>query len=790
MYTIKSFFLKYMLITLLFVVTVLLAIQYYFSHTMVLELTQKRFSHLAKQTSIVIDERNRQAEDIVSILGHTPAIRQIDSNRTIQDLLRLFIDPIQKNNTIYAIYVGYPSGEYFEVVNINHSKAVAEMFKAPPGARWDIEHIVYREGKGYRSAQYYDADLKRISQVNEETEYDPRKRPWYRQALHQKGVVSTAPYLYFRLKKMGITYSMSVEGQAVIALDITLEGLNSLLKELKGSSDIEIYMVENGQLIASSEEHNRTVLSEDIATIFQTKPRHIVSYEKEGEAYLSMAIPAKVNGNARTWLVFRAKKIEMMKPYLNIIYSELAATLLLILLLVPMVRHLAARFVRPVSQLLQENEWVKNREFDRIQRVESGIVELNQLSDSLVDMAQSIQAYEKKQEELLDGLIRLVASTIDAKSPYTGEHCKKVPILAKMLIEEADKSQEGSLKNFSISSKEMMKGIEWSACLHDCGKLVIPDYVIDKATKLETVYNRIHEVRTRFEVLLRDAKITYLEALLRGDDPQKAAEELEAVQSRLQRDLTFIARINLGHEPMSDADYARLEKIAAIQWTRHFSKFLGISREERALLGEEGELPVAEHLILEGEEYKIERDARDFEFFKQEQVKMEIPPLLYNRGELYNLRIKQGTITKEERFKIQEHAIHTLKILKELPWTKSLKQVVEDAANHHEYIDGTGYPRALDKSQLSIPARVMAIADIFEALTASNRPYKKYKTLSQALAIMTEMVKANKLDAELYRVFIKSGIYLQYAEKYLKPKQIDLENIDAAAIIAEIKGVL
>jgi len=460
------------------------------------------------------------------------------------------------------------------------------------------------------------------------------------------------------------------------------------------------------------------------------------------------------------------------------------------LLLIPLIRRLSRGFVEPIEMLMAENDKVKKREFDKVMPIASRIDELNLFSDSLVGMAKSIKEHEANQEKLLDAFIHLIANMIDTKSPYTGEHCKRVPVLTHMILDEINGSDIEAFKEFSIKDKEILKGIEWSSWLHDCGKLLIPNAVIDKATKLETVYNRIHEIRVRFEVLLRDAQIKYLESILDGESYQKATELFEATKAQLQSDFEFIAKINVGDRKLSEADYERLIRISNITLERNFSKRIGISWQERELMGtEEESLPVQENLLVDAKEHMIPRSQSDFLLYEKENVKMQIPKLLYNKGELYNLCISSGTITKEEQFKIQEHAIHTLKILKELPWSDKLKDIVEDAANHHEHLDGSGYPRALKEDELSVPARIMAIADIFEALTATNRPYKESNTLSQAITIMTEMVKAKNIDREIFKLFIEKKIYLKYAKTYLKASQIDLEKINEDAILQELKSL-
>ena len=156
---------------------------------------------------------------------------------------------------------------------------------------------------------------------------------------------------------------------------------------------------------------------------------------------------------------------------------------------------------------------------------------------------------------------------------------------------------------------------------------------------------------------------------------------------------------------------------------------------------------------------------------------MDVPELLYDRGELHNLTISRGTLTAEERYKINEHMVQTIIMLSRLPFPKHLHAVPEIAGGHHEKMDGTGYPKRLTRQQMSPLARMMAIADIFEALTAADRPYKDGKTLSQALAIMAKMRNEQHIDAELFDLFLRAGVYRDYAERYLRPEQIDAVDI-------------
>jgi len=789
----KRLFTEYSLMMLGAVILAVLVTQYFFSYQMVLEFAKKHFAHLAKQSSLLIDEKDTQAREIVSILGNTSEVNsKAGFDAQEKNLLKLFATPMIHNNRIFSLYIGYPDRTYLEVVNVRHSPAVTKMFNAPPGARWIVVKVLRKipdQEIATRISHFYDENFTYLSDLKETTRYDPLKRPWYIDAMKHGGVVRSKAYRFYRLKKMGITYSMPLkDGQSVLAMDLTLEGLSQFLKELKSNTHTEIYMIEGDKVIASTEGID-TPVDAEIMRLISEKANQIHLYQKEGKEYLSMAIATSAPDTRPIYLAFKVEKAQMMKPYLRTIFAELLVTLAVVLLLLPLVRYLAGRFSHSIDLIMEENEKVKNRVFEKVTSIRSNIQELNQLSDSLVEMAQSIKEHEQKQEELLEAFIHLIADIIDAKSPYTGEHCRRVPLLTNRMIKEANYSNKGSLKEFQISDKETLKGIEWSAWLHDCGKLVVPDYVIDKATKLETVYNRIHEIRTRFEVLLRDARIEALESIIHGGSPEEEMERYRKKKEKLLDDFTFVASMNLGDRKVTEEDIQRLKELSEIRWERNFPKTIGISWQERELMDADADsnLPVREQLIADGPEYQIPRKPSDFKLYQEEEVTMHIPTLLYNRGELYNLCIRQGTITEEEKFKIQEHAIHTLRILKELPWSDKLRPIVEDAANHHEHLDGTGYPRSLDEKQLSIPARIMVIADIFEALTSADRPYKRSKTLSQALEIMVAMVQSQKIDAELFALFIESEIYLEFAHNHLQPHQIDLEKIDKEQILKEIR---
>lgn len=386
------------------------------------------------------------------------------------------------------------------------------------------------------------------------------------------------------------------------------------------------------------------------------------------------------------------------------------------------------------------------------------------------------------QERLMDSMIQLIAGAIDAKSPYTGGHCARVPELAIMLAEHACKVDDGPLGEFRFETDEQWREFRIGAWLHDSGKVVTPEHVVDKATKLEAIYNRIHEIRMRFEVLLRDARIDQLEAIAAGMAPQAAQDAFENRKTQLLDDFTFVAQSNVGGEFMEPEAIKRLEEIAKTTWLRHFDDRLGLSHGElKRHNGATTELPATEHLLDNKPDHVIVREAAVNKIYNDLGFKLQTPKNLYNHGEVYNLSVSRGTLTQEERFKINEHIMQTIAMLERLPFPKHLARVPEYAGTHHERLDGTGYPRKLTKDELSVPSRIMAIADIFEALTASDRPYKTPKTLSEAIKILSFFKKDGHIDPDLYDLFLTSGTYRTYAERFLHPEQID--EVDVAAYV-------
>ncbi|MFM4964952.1 HD domain-containing phosphohydrolase [Aeromonas bivalvium] len=387
-----------------------------------------------------------------------------------------------------------------------------------------------------------------------------------------------------------------------------------------------------------------------------------------------------------------------------------------------------------------------------------------------------------EQKRLLAAFIELIAGAIDAKSPYTGGHCQRVPELTRLLAEAASAERQGPFASFNPSEQEW-EAIHIASWLHDCGKVTTPEFVVDKATKLETLYDRIHEVRTRFEVLKRDAHIAALSEQLTEAQQSAARTAVLPRWAELDAEFAFVAECNQGGEWMAPERLEQLQRIASRSWWRTLDNRLGLGTEELGRYqGAPAALPCRESLLSDRPEHRIPRS-------QDEQLnpdnpwgfKVAVPAYRYDRGELHNLGIRRGTLSEEERYKINEHIIQTIKMLERLPFPRHLKQVPEIAGGHHERMDGGGYPRGLTREQMSIPARIMAIADIFEALTARDRPYKSGKSLSQSLAIMSQMADEGHIDPDLFALFLRSRIWQHYGERFLEESQCD--RVDLVAFL-------
>ena len=313
---------------------------------------------------------------------------------------------------------------------------------------------------------------------------------------------------------------------------------------------------------------------------------------------------------------------------------------------------------------------------------------------------------------LFEGVVGLTVRAIDEKSSYTGDHCRKVPILTEMITEAACKADRGPLKDFDLDADERYE-LHIAALLHDCGKVATPVHVMDKATKLETICDRIELVDTRFEIIRRD-----IEAAAQG----LSEAEMTRALARLEEDRAFVRSCNQGSEGMTDEEVGRVRAIADAY------SYASTSGERRQVLSED---------------------------------------------EVRNLSIRRGTLNPQERAIIEQHVVTTMELLSELRFPGSLAAVPEIAGSHHERVDGSGYPRSLTRDQITMQGRILGLADVFEALTARDRPYKPGRTLSETFRILDSMCAEGAIDPDLYELFKREKVYLPYVAANVDPGQVD-----------------
>ncbi|SFC12293.1 HD domain-containing phosphohydrolase [Pseudoalteromonas denitrificans] len=496
--------------------------------------------------------------------------------------------------------------------------------------------------------------------------------------------------------------------------------------------------------------------------------------------YFMFISPVNMSNQNKSYFAVVAPYATIIAPSLAKVKISILITVLCLLCMLPISYLFAGLIENPIRRLVEQNNLIKHRKFNEIETPFTHIKEFDELADSLTDMASSIQKHENNQKQLMESFIELIAQAIDDKSPYTAGHCERVPELGIMLVNEASRCETGCFSDFALKTEDQQREFRIAAWLHDCGKITTPDHIVDKGTKLETIYNRIHEIRMRFEVLWRDAEIDYYKKiLLEPDSGAFYKQELKHIHNQLQDDFAFVAQSNIGGEFMGNDKIERLTQISKQTWLRYFDDGLGLSpiEFEKHSNNCKIKLPVTEKLLMDKKSH-IEKRTRNKSYDPSFGIKMTIPEKLYNRGELYNLSISRGTLTAEDRYKINEHVISTIKMLDNLPFPPELKNVPRYASTHHETLIGTGYPRKLSAKDLSIPEKILVLADIFEALTAADRPYKKAKPLSVAIDIIYKMVLDKHIDRDIFVLFLTSGVYLSYAQKYLPPSQLDTVDIN------------
>lgn len=1028
------------------ILIVALSMQYYFGQNLAQGAATEIFNSTAVGVSEKIDSLDSQSSELAMMLSEFPNIDEPISDTQLHFTTSAMAQAMRQKKFLYAIYIGYANGDFYELINLDSDNNLREKMGAQESDRWLVIKIYNTSSGRQRVYEFYNEDFRLTQKKEEPSDYFANVRPWYQQAIVSNKTIKTKPYLFHSLQSPGVTYAKKIQKSGnVIAVDIALSTMshflsqnlpfkqsqsiifdangkinthsfdikinNSLTKNterllltkeeeryikslgtLKVSNELnwppfdfsysghpqgysidmmnliaqklglsiqysngyswgditslfakgELDIVHSIFHIASQKDwglYSKPYMNTPVALITHNDTQRIYSFQElenrvvaipsgwsiyqiikenypsikllavkdtieafnavaSGKAFASMETQqvaqylikiysldnlkiqpelkdmSKFEGMShltilvhedqamlnvlldraidsinkeelrildKKWIgnsdaqasIFRLieagvvpfkEYVDMAKqsntldfvmldvinkdvsytlyvqqiglgsenyigfmvptkviqgPYMEKVKTSIVITFSALLLLLPLLFYFSDIIVKPMKQLSHENKKIRKRNFREVKPVFSRISEISELSKSMLSMSKSIEQYQKNQQQLMDSFIKLIAQAIDDKSPYTASHCARVPEIAMMLIRQANTSDLPAFRDFKIEREEEWREFEIAAWLHDCGKVTTPEFVVDKGAKLETIYNRIHEVRMRFEVLLRDADIDYWKGIAKGESAQELKNTLEKRKQQIKDDYAFIAQCNVGSESMSGESIARMRQISSQTWVRHLDDRLGLSPSEGHKLDKypAQTLPVIENLLSDKSEHLVEwqRNPKDR---NSDDIHIDIPEYQANLGEIYNLSIHKGTLTSEERYRINEHVIATIRMLETLPFPDELKNIPQYAGGHHETLIGTGYPKKLTEKDLSLKTRVLALADVFEALTACDRPYKKYKTLSETIEILSRMVKDRQIDADLFKLMLSSGVYLEFAYKFLPEEQVDEVDID------------
>lgn len=720
--------------------------------------------------------------------------------------MEIMLEVLASYHFLFSIYCGYDDGGFIQIVDVRDKTKFRQFFAAPPGTIYVLRTIAGdTTGSLKQRWRFLDQNRRVIGERDDlDPDYDPRVRPWYIRAQGEETTFFTEPYIFSSTKLPGITCSEKLfYGGGVLGADITLDQFAASLERQKISDHGTLFLFDRtGRIIAHPTENpiiagigkelsflageqSKDPRVRSVVAEYRKYPKEMLDrtsqIEIDGATYLVRCTPIRVALKFDQVLASIAPVADFTGHIRRMQHRIFLFSGLVLLAILPFSLLVARKISGSLMELERESIKIQRSDFSESKPFDSRIKEIHSLIKTFFLMKTKIRRLLEQQRKLFDDFIKLIAGAIDAKSSYTGGHCARVPVVAGMLAAAACKSEDGPFAGFNMESVDQRREFEVAAWLHDCGKITTPEYIVDKATKLETIYNRIHEIRMRFEVLLRDAEIDCYRRRLAGDtDERLLAKELEERKKEIASDFAFVAECNIGAESMSDEKIECLRKIAARTWVRNLNDRIGISPDETARKNREpaATLPVIEPLLADKPGHVIPRVNSGSFKGDLHEFTMSIPDVQYNLGELYNLSIRKGTLSPEDRFKINEHIIQTIIMLNRLEFPDYLANVPEFAGAHHETMIGTGYPRGLKKEDMSIPARILAIADIFEALTAADRPYKTPKTLNEALRIMSSMRNDQHIDADLFDLFLQSGVYQAYAEQYLDPAQIDAVDVN------------
>lgn len=762
----------------LLMMTVAISLQYYFSQSM----AQKSALQLYDAKAQMISQQIKQTDQIINhystLLSH---FNKLTINQKLHpDALQLFTNVMKKNHSFNSISLGFENGDLQQLIHLNKPQN-NQVLPSVESAQWVFVSINNLGGKRVRQYFYFDQSFNFLSQHQENTNDNVTNYSWYKNINASTDNTSDI-FISPNTDLHDQTYSTAVPNtKTVLAINVTLHSYSKALHKINDNQQNEllneVYLYNGtGHLLASNQKssaHNKTnelsfipypELSELTQHQFNlNKLNNLTINNKAYYAYI-----AKVDDKTETnnYLAILVPKKTLLYPSIK---TSIEISVICLVLLLILSWCFSCPLTNTIKALLSEVKKAKPQDYKHLQPIVNRVTEIKELNCSMVEMSQSIEDYQIQQKEMTELFIKQIAQAIDDKSPYTFGHANCAPELGLML---AKASLHSNLPAFETANEEMLSEFSSHAWSHHYGKLTSAQQIVSKGTKLEANYNRIHEIRMRFEILWRDAEINYFKQSRSNPEQNKPLKEaLIKQQLQLMRDFGFVAKINLGDTEMTEQDILRLHKIGEQTWFRYFDDRLGLSSIEKLnLSSKKQKLPAQETLLSDKKEHIIKRN----NITKVDSgIKIEVADYLYNFGELYNLSIPQGTLTIEDKFEIDKNIINSISLLKALPTTHKQTTEIKDLSAYHPALKYVTFPSKVDNGYGSITQNILLMTDIFETLTSIKKPQQQVESLSSAIDILHTLAIDKVIDINLFQLFLSSGNYIKYANKFLHETQID-----------------
>lgn len=502
-----------------------------------------------------------------------------------------------------------------------------------------------------------------------------------------------------RLTEIGIALSAELD------LDALVEKALQYARELTHADAGTLYLLQDGAL------HYKIIQNESLGIFRGGTTGEKVGFEPVALEKTNVSAYAALLGRTvRIEDVYKSEEFDFSGPRR---FDEATGYRARSMLVVPMKNHEKA--VIGVVQLINATD----PETGQVVGFSDDAVHLAEAMASQAAVAITNAGLVEEIRNLFNSLVKVLATAIDRKSHYTGNHVQRVAEFNVMIAKAIHDKTAGPFADvrFSDGELEEMRLAGW---LHDVGKITTPVSVMDKSTKLETVFDRIGLIETRFALVRRLKEIGSLERKARLMQDGAGEEALQRVDDELAReievlegDLRFVVRCNQPGEFLADEDLERLREIA-----------------QRTYLEDGAEKPCL------------------------------------TEDEVRNLTIRKGTLTCEEIEVMREHVVTTARMLEQVPFRGRLSDVPRIASQHHEKLNGAGYPRGLKAANISLQSRILAVADLYEALSAKDRPYKKPMTEDQILSILQRAADNDEIDRDIVGLLIEDRLHRRFEEAY------------------------